>query len=869
MQQGAVLAGLLEATADAVVVVNDRHEIVVFNHGAEKLFGHPQQKMLGCTLDSILPLETVDRHAALIDRFANDETNTMVMNERRPIHGRHRDGHEFPIDVTISKFVVDGNRYFAAIARTRQPYDEVALEAEERFYSVFEQSPDAICVFDLDHHSYDMVNSRALELFDMDRAELLNCNPARLTPKFQPDGTLSGEAIKEHQRRAMNGEALIFEWTHCSKNGAPIPCEVRLTRVPIPGRRLLCGHITDISARKQTERQLKLKERAIASSQNGIGFLSLGGIITEVNAAFTKMWGATCQEEIIGKPLAELIKNGRFFTEMLESLRVHGMWLGEVSAERLDGTAFDLQVSVHEIRSESGETEGYMTALVDVTDRNEIERKLRESEARFRVYWEHAPHGMFVRTTDGWIKDVNPMGCALTGYTREELTQMQPPELLAPGSDQFIETRNRELGAGRSHESDVPIVRKDGSQCWLHVNVAPLGNGDVIGFSMDVTEARAKEQALVASERRLSLALQATSNAVSEVNVQTQEVYFSPRWYEILGYAPYSFKASLESWNALVHPDDRDTLVQEFESGIAANNGIPISSQYRALHKDGTYRWLWTRGDVVEWDVEGKPLLVSGITTDVTDRKMAEENIKTMNLELERRVAERTAELAASNRELEAFSYSVSHDLRGPLRRIHGFASLVLMDYADNLDNTAKQYLERACAATENMGEIIDGLLRLSRFTRGEVVRKRINLSDIARNILSDLQEHDPQRAVETSVENDLTAEADPILLYAVMENLLSNAWKFTALREPAIISVGLDRSSDSRVFFVKDNGAGFDMAYASRLFTAFHRLHTEAEFEGTGIGLATVQRVITRHGGRVWVESAPDHGSTFFFTLG
>jgi PAS domain S-box-containing protein len=257
-------------------------------------------------------------------------------------------------------------------------------------------------------------------------------------------------------------------------------------------------------------------------------------------------------------------------------------------------------------------------------------------------------------------------------------------------------------------------------------------------------------------------------------------------------------------------------------------------------------------------------LLVSAAIRDVTQRKRMEEDVQKLNEDLK----QRAAQLEAANKELEAFSYSVSHDLRAPLRSIDGFSHVVLEDYGEQLPADARGYLERVRAAAQRMAILIDDLLNLSRVTRTAVQPKFINLSKMVEEIGQSLRENHKQRQITFSVTPDLMVEADPHLMQIVLENLLSNAWKFTSKQEQALIEFGQKTHAKERTFYVRDNGVGFDMAYADKLFGVFQRLHSVSEFPGTGVGLATVQRIISIHGGKIWAESAEGEGTTFYFTL-
>lgn len=379
-----------------------------------------------------------------------------------------------------------------------------------------------------------------------------------------------------------------------------------------------------------------------------------------------------------------------------------------------------------------------------------------------------------------------------------------------------------------------------------------------------------EERELALRESRASY--REVADSVKEVIFQTDAdgkwVLLNPAWREIFG---------IDVERALGYPlseyvvaDDRET-VREWHEKLRGGAEQDVRFEVRFPRSDGSTGWL-TVAQHVRYDEGGRFAGTSGILDDITERRLAAERLETLNQELENRVRLRTAELEASNRELEAFSYSVSHDLRSPLRAIDGFARMIEEDYADKLDATGMGYFSRVRAATQRMSQLIDDLLDLARISRAVIDRRPTDLTAIAADVLRELRDAEPERWIEAAIASDLRADVDPVLARAVFANLIGNAWKYSARRDVVRIAVGVEPQSSAAglesVFYVRDNGAGFDMAYADKLFRPFSRLHAASEFSGSGIGLATVQRVIHRHGGRIWADSQVDVGSTFYFTL-
>ena len=388
----------------------------------------------------------------------------------------------------------------------------------------------------------------------------------------------------------------------------------------------------------------------------------------------------------------------------------------------------------------------------------------------------------------------------------------------------------------------------------------------VEALEAEIAERGRMQQMLIERERVFSEAQRLAHLGHWVWNMRTNELHWSDELYRIYGLDPRAFPATFEAFLERIHPDDRARIAATVQA--SARTHEPFSFQERIVRPDGEIRMLSSQG-WVEVDAAGEAVRMAGTCLDVTAQRQADEAIRRMNVDLERRVAERTRQLEETNRELEAFSYSVSHDLRAPLRSIKGFSQILLDDHAGQLDATALHYLRRVRAASQRMDSLIDELLALSRLTRQPLRAVPVDLSALARDVAAELAAGAPERTITFAIAPDLTAEGDPQLLRAVLENLLANAVKFTARRADARIGFAQEATPCGRAFVVRDNGAGFDMAYASRLFKPFSRLHDQDDFPGNGIGLATVQRIIHRHGGRIHAEGTPGRGAAFSFTLG
>ena len=367
-------------------------------------------------------------------------------------------------------------------------------------------------------------------------------------------------------------------------------------------------------------------------------------------------------------------------------------------------------------------------------------------------------------------------------------------------------------------------------------------------------------------KNRYEAVVRASGHLLYDWNPQTDHVLFGGDIERCIGFSLSEMTGGHKQWQELIHEDDLPRY--QSESRRAVDMKVPLSIEYRVIHRDGEVRYLQDNGYPL-MDSAGKVTSVVGFRVDVTERKRDEERIRQMNVELERRVLERTAELQFANKEMEAFCYSISHDLRAPLRSIRGYSEIVLQEYGAKLDVRGEEFLKRACHSAAHMNQLLDDLLRLSVISRGDLQREHTDLSDLVRKIVATLKSVEPHRKVKLKIARNLKSRGDIRLLQIALGNLLSNAWKFTSRKADATIEFGSHEKDGEHVFFVRDNGEGFDMEWKHRLFGVFERLHSSNDFPGTGIGLAIVQRVIQRHGGRIWAEGKREQGATFYFTLG
>ncbi|HBB15976.1 MAG TPA: hypothetical protein DCZ97_02890, partial [Syntrophus sp. (in: bacteria)] len=510
---------------------------------------------------------------------------------------------------------------------------------------------------------------------------------------------------------------------------------------------------------------------------------------------------------------------------------------------RADGSVLWLHRELRPWHDAAGAVGGIVIFLEDITERMQAEQALRE--AHNRAVWlarflDENPIPVMRASADGVILYCNPasmknrdwacnLGDPLPGPVR-------PLVALAMGSGEELH-REVQMGTGFYAVTLVPFTEE------AYVNI----------YGHPIIKRKQAEEASRKSEERLKRAQEIAHLGSWELDLIDNRLVWSDEVYRIFGLQPQEFTATYEAFLERVHPDDREAVDAAYSASLRENlDNYEI--EHRVIRKHtGEIRNVHERCHHYR-DESGRIVRSGGMVHDITARKQAEEDLK-----------EKTRQIEAANRELESFSYSVSHDLRAPLRHICGFIKLLAEEHGSQLDETGRQYLERIGRCGAKMNDLIDALLMLSRVGRSEMVVSSVDLSSMARQIFTSLSQTAPDRSITLTVAEGVTVRADGNLMQILLDNLLGNAWKYTGKKEHGVIEFGRLEQDGKQVVFVRDNGVGFDMTYAGKLFGAFQRLHTDKEYEGTGIGLATVLRIVQRHGGRVWADAKPGEGATFY----
>lgn len=670
------------------------------------------------------------------------------------------------------------------------------------------------------------------------------------------------------------GEVLHYlEVRFRHKNGSPVwvLCAGQAIGWDEAGQPLrMVGCHVDITPLKQTEAQLRKNEAHLQAAQR-IG--KLGSWEFEL-ATEQIVWSEQVYR-IFGLPVNQRPPS----FEMLQShyhpddrdrhrqiveatIATHQPYDDEFRIVGVDGRLSYIHVKGEAVVDIAGQITHLTGTVQDITDRKEHEVQMQSLSLRLSLALESGCIGSWERmlSTDEVIWDQ----CLVDLYGFEQLghqaTYQDWRAQVYADDLPWVEVAHQALlDSNAPYDVEFRIWRGDGSLGWIRSSA--LVNRDsqgqplsVIGINYDITDRKQAAAELQNLSARLSLALESGGFGSWEWDLDTDVVHWDQRLIDLYGFEQLGRSATYQDWRSRIYSADLPAVEADLRATI--DNDVPYDVEFRIYRRDGELRWIRSTA-LVQRDEQGRPQRLIGTNSDITEAKQTEQHL-----------LHTTSQLEVSNQELEAFAYSVSHDLRAPLRAIDGFSRAILEDYGDQFDPEGQDYFNRIRRNVSRMGQLIDDLLRLSRVSRQAMAYEVVNLSALVQEQIDELRTNDPDRTVTVSVTPGIAVSADKTLMRIAIANLVQNAWKFTAQCPSAEIEFGVMMPSGEPIYYLRDNGVGFDMAYANKLFGVFQRLHNTDEFPGTGVGLATVQRAIHRQGGRVWAVAAVDRGATFYFTL-
>ena len=679
--------------------------------------------------------------------------------------------------------------------------------------------------------------------------------------------------IQRVQRRAL-GEPVpsFYEARGIRTDGTEFDAEFNVSTYDLHGEICSLVVIRDITERKRAEEELQIKRDLLERTTDSLFIVDpVSRRFFDVNDTTCLQLGYTKREllELRIEDVDPMFPIGRWPAHVEEIKAAAGGLSLETWHQRKDGFRFPVEVNVGYVTHRG---QSYLIASTrDITERKRAEEALRESDERFRILSNAALEGIMVHDR-GVILDANMAFARLFGYEQaEELVGKDGPELLlTPDSRARIRLRMQRQEEGLIEGLiEVTGLRKDGSTFAGETESQPTkyrGRAARIVSFRNITERKRAEEALRESEEKFRTLFENASDAILllqdgrflDCNTRTLEMFGGCERDQIVGHSPYQFSPSRQ-------PNGRASREFALEKMSAALAGQP---QF--------FEWMHTKLDGTPFPAEvsvnrmnlGERVLLQAIVRDITERKQAEAEVRRLNEQLERRVIERTAQLETANKELEAFSYSVSHDLRAPLRHISGYVKLLDTHAGATLDAEGHRLLDTVTDATQRMGRLIDDLLEFSRASRAPIHLAPISLNQLVEECRQELAPDVKDRNIEWVIPALPEVLGDRALVKQVLLNLLDNAVKYTRNCAQARIEMRCQSGEAEWQFCVRDNGIGFNMKYVSKLFGVFQRLHSHADIEGTGIGLANVRRIIQRHGGRTWAEGEANQGAVFFFTL-
>jgi PAS domain S-box-containing protein len=865
----AALAAIVDSSDDAIIGKTLDGQITSWNPAAEEIYGYRAAEAVGNHISMLLAPGQEDDLTELLARLARGERVSHVETTRR-----RKDGGIIDVSITTSPIRDRQGRIAGAATVARDVTVRKQHKRElQRLAQAAEYGTDAILSIGLDGRVRHW-NHGAERLYGYSAEEAIGHDLRDLTLL---------DSIDKHIERVRGGASPYqYEGQRRRKDGTVIDILTNVVPWHVDGQLVgVTGVTIDMTERKRAEQTAARLAAIVESTDDAIVTYSPEGVIETWNAGAERLSGYSAQEAI-GQPRGMAAAEGRK-QEPFEDALAGRTTRYESRVKRRDGVVIDIGLTLSPIREADGAIVGVSCIWHDITERKQIERALREHQATLEAALSSMTDAVFISDAQGRFVVFNEAFTTFHRFTSREQTLRSLEDypailevFMTNGEPAPLEqwAASRALRGELGTNVEYGLQRKDTGERWVgSYSFAPIrsADGTIVGSVVTGRDITAWKNAQAELEQAQRLARLGSWTWDPGAN----QVTWSAQMYELFGRDQALGPAIGDALLRYVHPEDRQRVAERYELGAESESEFELD--FRIIIEQGEERVLHAVGR----EDPSRPGRYRGTFQDVTDQRRSEaersellqaaaraEEARRLNVELEQRVAARTFELERANRELETFAYSVSHDLRAPLRAVDGFSTALLEDYGDQLDEGGRHDLERVRAGAVRMGNLIDEILQLSRLSRRHFERVPVDISALASEIATGLNDAEPDRRVEVQIEPGLLAQADLELVRNLLQNLLGNAYKFTSKTRNPAIRFGAVEQNGVPVYIVADNGAGFDMAHAEQLFRPFHRLHRATEFPGDGIGLATVVRAVHRHGGVIWADGAVNQGATFHFSL-
>ncbi len=763
---------------------------------------------------------------------------------------------------------------------------------EEQVETLFRSAPDAVIVIDPKGEVIRW-NLTAEKLFGWTYEEAVG-RPIHeiIIPERLRHRHLAGMAnfLKTGEGQVLNK---TLELPALRKDGSELDVELNISAVKTKNGYEFVSFLRDITDRKLAEHKIELAHRqmdlVLENLPIGIFAIDAKGIPTYANKKSKEILGQGIMPEKGLDQLNEIYKVYRVGSDDLypnEELPVvqvftkkEFLYLEDLEVDN-GNRRVPLEVWGVPVLDSEGELIYALAAFNDIADRKKAEKEilklnqslekrvaertteLRLSETKYRMLFEASPMPKWIVENESLqLLDVNKAAERIYGLTRKQLLTMKASDIYTTDEWRTFLTDDGDKKS-RKERLGWKFTRPDGAEIYADLSASPMEGGNAwMVLAVDVTAKQKAEEARRLSDSKFRKIFESGIIGLLFWNVNGDILDANDEFLAIVGYTREDLQLGRISWRDMTPPEYNDLDTQALKELAESGVSKPFEKEY--FRKDGTRVPVLLAAAVLGNDNE-----MQGVAyiMDISERRRMEQELHELNRNLEVRVMQRTQELQLTNKELESFSYTVSHDLRAPLRAINGYARMLMEDYENKLEDEGKRLIEIIQGNAKKMGQLVDDLLEFSRMGKRSLNMGTVHLNDVVQDVIKELNDDNLNLHLDDQMLG--TVQADPVLMHQVFQNLISNAIKYSSKKERPELWIGAMEEGSRKIYFVRDNGAGFDMAYYNKLFGVFNRLHRQEEFEGTGVGLAIVHRIVTRHGGKIWAEGKVGEGATFYFTL-